>query len=67
MLRRKVDDFEWDEHNADSLLPIEHTPAEAEQPEGLRVSLLPFQRESLHWMSLNEKDDTLKGGILAGM
>ncbi|KAJ3553956.1 hypothetical protein NM688_g3351 [Phlebia brevispora] len=40
------------------------TPETAEQPAGLRVTLLPFQRESLHWMRKQEQG-IWKGGMLA--
>ncbi|KAG6330476.1 hypothetical protein ID866_8612, partial [Astraeus odoratus] len=40
------------------------TPKEAEQPHGLKVRLLPFQRESLTWMRKQE-NGIWKGGILA--
>ncbi|EAU80544.2 DNA repair protein rad16 [Coprinopsis cinerea okayama7 len=39
-------------------------PTKAEQPANLKATLLPFQRESLHWMREQEKT-TWKGGILA--
>ena len=39
-------------------------PEEAEQPEGLKVTLLPFQRESLHWMRKQEAGPWT-GGMLA--
>ncbi|KAF9958104.1 DNA repair protein rad16 [Modicella reniformis] len=39
-------------------------PEEAEQPEGLKLKLLPFQREGLSWM--RKQENTLfKGGVLA--
>jgi len=34
------------------------------QPPGLALELLPFQREGLHWMRVQEKG-IYKGGILA--
>ena len=40
------------------------TPERAEQPAGLRVTLLPFQQESLHWMRKQE-EGIWKGGMLA--
>ncbi|KAG0369172.1 SNF2 family N-terminal domain-containing protein [Gamsiella multidivaricata] len=41
-----------------------HVPEAAEQPEGLKLKLLPFQREGLGWM--RKQENTLfKGGILA--
>ncbi|KAF6762503.1 DNA repair protein rad16 [Ephemerocybe angulata] len=39
-------------------------PEKADQPEGLKVILLPFQRESLAWMRKQEKS-IWGGGILA--
>ena len=39
-------------------------PEEAEQPAGLKVSLLPFQRESLFWMRKQENSEWA-GGMLA--
>jgi DNA repair protein RAD16 len=39
-------------------------PQKAEQPQGLKVSLLPFQRESLFWMRQQEKGEW-GGGLLA--
>ncbi|ORZ20124.1 SNF2 family N-terminal domain-domain-containing protein [Lobosporangium transversale] len=39
-------------------------PEAAEQPEGLKLKLLPFQREGLGWMRKQEKS-MFKGGILA--
>lgn len=41
-------------------------PTEIDAPPGLRLSLLPFQRESLYWMKEQEKG-IWKGGMLAGM
>ncbi|TFL01722.1 SNF2 family N-terminal domain-containing protein [Pterulicium gracile] len=40
------------------------TPVEAEQPKELKVTLLPFQRESLSWMREQEKG-VWRGGMLA--
>lgn len=40
------------------------TPEEAEQPPGLNIKLLPFQREGLNWMTRQEQA-TWKGGMLA--
>ncbi|KIM60819.1 hypothetical protein SCLCIDRAFT_123408 [Scleroderma citrinum Foug A] len=40
------------------------TPEKAEQPAGLKVTLLPFQRESLFWMRKQE-GGIWKGGLLA--
>ncbi|KAL4075584.1 SNF2 family N-terminal domain-containing protein [Scleroderma citrinum] len=40
------------------------TPEKADQPAGLKVTLLPFQRESLSWMRKQE-GGIWKGGILA--
>lgn len=37
----------------------------ATPPEGLLMSLLPFQLESLAWMSNQENKTKFKGGILA--
>lgn len=39
-------------------------PEKAEQPEGLKVTLLPFQRESLFWMRKQEAGPWT-GGMLA--
>ena len=39
-------------------------PRKAQQPEGLKVTLLPFQQESLYWMREQEKGEW-KGGCLA--
>lgn len=39
-------------------------PQKAEQPGGLKVTLLPFQQESLWWMRKQE-DSVWKGGMLA--
>jgi DNA repair protein RAD16 len=62
---RRHDDFIWDEHDADNLEETIYVAKEAPQPEALRVTLLRFQRESLEWMTKQEKDDKAKGGILA--
>ena len=40
------------------------TPEKAEQPKGLRATLLPFQQESLYWMKKQECGPW-SGGILA--
>ena len=40
------------------------TPEKAEQPKNLRVTLLPFQQEGLHWMKKQECG-AWSGGILA--
>ncbi|KDQ65098.1 hypothetical protein JAAARDRAFT_64882 [Jaapia argillacea MUCL 33604] len=40
------------------------TPKKAEQPEGLKARLLPFQLESLYWMRKQEQGPNA-GGILA--
>lgn len=40
------------------------TPKKAPQPEGLKVTLLPFQQESLYWMRQQEKGPW-SGGMLA--
>jgi DNA repair protein RAD16 len=39
-------------------------PQKAEQPSGLRVTLLPFQHESLFWMRKQEFEQ-YAGGLLA--
>ena len=39
-------------------------PEKAEQPKGLKVTLLPFQQESLSWMRKQEQSDW-SGGMLA--
>ena len=39
-------------------------PLKAEQPSGLRVTLLPFQQESLYWMRMQESGK-YAGGLLA--
>ena len=39
-------------------------PQKAEQPSGLRVTLLPFQQESLFWMRKQEFEQ-YAGGLLA--
>jgi DNA repair protein RAD16 len=39
-------------------------PQRAEQPENLKVTLLPFQQESLYWMRKQEKG-VWNGGMLA--
>lgn len=41
-------------------IPVEEDP----QPEGLSLTLLPFQKEGLHWMRLQEQG-SFHGGILA--
>ncbi|KAG0210473.1 DNA repair protein rad16 [Mortierella sp. GBA30] len=41
-----------------------HEPELADQPEGLKLKLLPFQREGLGWMRKQE-NTPFKGGILA--
>lgn len=41
------------------------TPEKAEQPAGLKVTLLPFQQESLWWMRKQEKNSIWHGGLLA--
>lgn len=50
----------WDE--LENTPPI--VPKEDPQPPGLSLSLLPFQREGLHWLRVQEKGP-YKGGILA--
>lgn len=47
----------------ESNIPIV-VPDKAEQPAGLKVSLLPFQLESLFWMRKQEKG-IWHGGMLA--
>ena len=54
---------EPDEDDAELGL-VEHSSHEREQPAELLLSLLPFQRESLHWMCEQEKSG-FRGGILA--
>ncbi|KAH6896485.1 DNA repair protein rad16 [Coprinopsis sp. MPI-PUGE-AT-0042] len=44
--------------------PPKPEPKKAEQPANLKAVLLPFQRESLHWMRKQETTEW-KGGILA--
>ncbi|CCM03968.1 uncharacterized protein FIBRA_06124 [Fibroporia radiculosa] len=39
-------------------------PQKAEQPAGMKVTLLPFQMESLYWMR-NQENGIWKGGVLA--
>jgi DNA repair protein RAD16 len=39
-------------------------PQKAEQPSGLRITLLPFQQESLYWMRMQESGK-YAGGLLA--
>ena len=39
-------------------------PQQAEQPENMKVTLLPFQRESLYWMRKQE-NGVWSGGMLA--
>ena len=39
-------------------------PQKAEQPSGLRATLLPFQQESLYWMRKQEFGE-YAGGLLA--
>jgi hypothetical protein len=51
----------WGDLEAD--IPI-IAPVQMPAPEGLRLSLLPFQRESLYWMKEQEKG-VWKGGMLA--
>ncbi|KAG0046707.1 DNA repair protein rad16 [Gryganskiella cystojenkinii] len=50
----------WDE--LDQLRMV--IPEPAEQPKGLKLTLLPFQREGLGWMRKQENTE-FKGGILA--
>ncbi|KAI5815944.1 SNF2 family N-terminal domain-containing protein [Pyronema omphalodes] len=42
------------------MIPVQEDP----QPEGLSLSLLPFQKEGLHWLREQEKSE-FRGGILA--
>jgi DNA repair protein RAD16 len=42
------------------MIPVQEDP----QPEGLSLSLLPFQKEGLHWLREQERSD-FRGGILA--
>ncbi|KAI5783288.1 SNF2 family N-terminal domain-containing protein [Pyronema domesticum] len=42
------------------MIPVQEDP----QPEGLSLSLLPFQKEGLHWLRAQERSD-FRGGILA--
>lgn len=51
----------WGDLEAD--IPIV-APVQMPAPDGLRLSLLPFQRESLYWMKEQEKG-VWKGGMLA--
>lgn len=46
-----------------STIPVNQTTM-APQPENMKLTLLPFQRESLSWMQKQEQD-TWRGGILA--
>ena len=39
-------------------------PQKAEQPDNLKVKLLPFQQESLYWMREQERS-VWSGGLLA--
>lgn len=39
-------------------------PVKDPQPDGLSLDLLPFQKEGLHWLRLQEQGD-FRGGILA--
>lgn len=40
------------------------TPIQAEQPKNLKLTLLPFQKESLYWMRKQEQGEW-RGGMLA--
>lgn len=40
-------------------------PQRAIQPEGMTITLLPFQLEALHWMKEQEKSEIYNGGVLA--
>ncbi|KAH7924828.1 hypothetical protein BV22DRAFT_1012466 [Leucogyrophana mollusca] len=51
----------WGDLEANVSVPI---PVKAEQPPGLKVTLLPFQLESLFWMRKQEKG-IWSGGMLA--
>ncbi|KAF9580307.1 hypothetical protein BGW38_003097 [Lunasporangiospora selenospora] len=50
----------WDELDKQTV----HKPQLVDQPEGLKLKLLPFQREGLSWMKQQE-NTIFKGGILA--
>lgn len=50
----------WD--TLDNMPKIEKI--EDPQPDGLTLTLLPFQREGLHWLKAQEQT-CFKGGILA--
>ncbi|KAK0467795.1 SNF2 family N-terminal domain-containing protein [Desarmillaria tabescens] len=49
--------------NLEESIPIV-VPVKAEQPEGIKLTLLPFQRESLYWMKQQEQG-VWHGGMLA--
>ncbi|KAF6008949.1 hypothetical protein HII12_003838 [Brettanomyces bruxellensis] len=48
---------------------LEETPERKaermKQPDGLTITLLPFQQEGLHWMVEQEQNSSYNGGILA--
>ena len=44
-------------------IPV-NVPVKATQPPGLKVTLLPFQQESLHWFKQQE-EGIWSGGMLA--
>jgi len=50
----------WDDLDKREKVQIQQDP----QPEGLKLTMLPFQLEGLHWMRNQEKTD-FGGGILA--
>jgi len=47
---------------ADKIVPVKPVPMEAHP--SLKLTLLPFQKESLHWMKKQE-EGPWKGGMLA--
>ncbi|KAI0082886.1 hypothetical protein K474DRAFT_1655071 [Panus rudis PR-1116 ss-1] len=51
----------WGDLERDIPIPV---PQRADPPPNLKVTLLPFQRESLHWMKIQEKG-VWSGGLLA--
>lgn len=44
-------------------IPV-NVPVKAAQPPNLKVTLLPFQQESLHWFK-NQEKTVWRGGMLA--
>ena len=44
-------------------IPV-NVPVKAAQPPNLKVTLLPFQQESLHWFK-NQEQTVWRGGMLA--